>query len=106
MGIVIDDFDGDGKKDILIGGNKFDTEVETTPADASPGVFLKGRGDMTFKSIKSEASGFFIPYNVKDIRSITVKGEKAILVGANNDKLRIFTVRNGSAAGNKLAVNE
>ncbi|HMG90256.1 MAG TPA: VCBS repeat-containing protein [Chryseolinea sp.] len=106
MGIVVDDFDGDGKKDILIGGNKFDTEVETTPADASPGVFLKGAGDMTFKSIKSEASGFFIPYNVKDIHSIMIKGEKAILVGANNEKLRIFTLRNKNAAGTKLALNK
>ena len=106
MGIVIDDFDGDGKKDILIGGNKFDTEVETTPADASPGVFLKGLGDLSFKSIKSETSGFFIPYNVKDLHSITIKGEKAILVGANNDRLRIFTAKNRNAVGNKLALNK
>lgn len=106
MGIVVDDFDADGKKDILIGGNKFDTEVETTPADASPGVFLKGLGDLTFKSIKSEESGFFIPYNVKALHSITVKGEKAILVGANNDRLRVFSVKNRSAAGNKLALGK
>ena len=106
MGIVVDDFDGDGKKDILIGGNKFDTEVETTPADASPGVFLKGLGDLNFKSIKSEQSGFFIPYNVKDLHSITVNGEKAVLVGANNDRLRIFTAKTRSAAGNKLALNK
>jgi hypothetical protein len=80
--------------------------VETTPADASPGVFLKGLGDLTFKSIKSEQSGFFIPYNVKDLQSITVKGEKAVLVGANNDRLRIFTAKTRSAAGNKLALNK
>ena len=38
-GIIVKDFDGDGKKDILMAGNKFDVEVETTPADASPGYF-------------------------------------------------------------------
>ena len=43
-GILVNDFDGDGKKDILIAGNKFNVEVETTPADASVGLFLK-RGD-------------------------------------------------------------
>ena len=106
MGIVVDDFDGDGKKDIVIGGNKFDTEVETTPADASPGVFLKGLGDLSFKSIKSEESGFFIPYNVKDLHVITVKGEKVILVSANNDKLRTFTAKGKAPASNKLALNK
>jgi hypothetical protein len=106
MGIVVSDFDGDGIKDILLGGNKFDTEVETTPADASPGVFLKGQGNLNFKSIKSETSGFFIPFNVKDIRSIDVKGEKAILVGVNNDRLRIFITRSKPATGNKLALNK
>ena len=106
MGIVVDDFDGDGKKDIVIGGNKFDTEVETTPADASPGVFLKGLGDLSFKSIKSAESGFFIPYNVKDLHAITVKGEKVILVSANNDKLRTFTAKGKAPASNKLALNK
>ena len=67
-GIFVKDFDGDGKKDILIAGNKFDVEVETTPADASPGLFLKGLGnDGNFKSTKPSESGFFAPYNVKDI---------------------------------------
>ena len=72
-GIIVKDFDGDGKKDILIAGNKFDVEVETTPADASPGVFLKGLGDNNFKSYKPTESGFFVPYNVKDLKTIKMK---------------------------------
>ncbi len=89
-GIIINDFDGDGKKDILIAGNKFDVEVETTPADASPGVFLKGLGNNEFKSYKPGQSGFFVPYNVKDIQSVKTNSGHAILVSANNDKLRVF----------------
>jgi hypothetical protein len=89
-GILIDDFDGDGKKDILIAGNKFDIEVETTPADASPGVYLKGLGDGNYKSFKPLESGFFVPYNVKDLQMIKTKTGRAILVSSNNDKLRLF----------------
>ena len=89
--ILINDFDKDGKKDILISGNKFDVEVETTPADASPGLFLKGTGNMNFQSTKPLESGFFVPYNVKDMQLIKLKDKSAILVSSNDDSLRVFT---------------
>ncbi|MBV9987626.1 MAG: VCBS repeat-containing protein [Chitinophagaceae bacterium] len=89
-GLVVKDFDGDGKKDILVSGNKFDVEVETTPADAGVGVFLKGDGKMNFRSFKPAESGFFTPYNVKDIQAIKFGAGWAILVSANNDRLRVF----------------
>jgi enediyne biosynthesis protein E4 len=89
-GIIVKDFDNDGQKDILMAGNKFDVEVETTAADASPGVFLKGLGNLEFKSLKHFESGFSVPYNVKDIQLITVKGKPVILVSVNNERLRVF----------------
>ncbi|MEX2232575.1 MAG: VCBS repeat-containing protein [Cyclobacteriaceae bacterium] len=97
-GIIVKDFDQDGVKDILLAGNKFDVEVETTPADASPGLFLKGMGDLKFKSVKSYESGFFVPYNVKDIQPIRIKDDWAILVGINNDALRIFKTNHKTSA--------
>jgi len=90
-GIILFDFDKDGKKDILISGNKFDVEVETTPADASPGVFLKGLGNFGFRSFKPSESGFFTPFNVKDIQAIPMKNGMAVLVSSNNDRLRAFS---------------
>lgn len=92
-GIIVRDFDGDGHKDILIAGNKFDVEVETTAADASPGVFLKGMGNLEFKSIKHFESGFSVPFNVKDIQMVSIKGKPVILVGVNDEKVRVFSVR-------------
>jgi enediyne biosynthesis protein E4 len=92
-GLIVKDFDGDGKKDILLAGNKFDVEVETTPADASPGLFLKGLGGMNFKAHRPLESGFFAPYNVKDIQPVKLANGTGILVTANNDRLRIFSKR-------------
>lgn len=89
--IMVNDFDKDGKKDILIGGNKFDVEVETTPADASPGVFLKGMGNMNFHGTKPLESGFFIPFNVKDMQAVKMKNGWGILVSSNDDSLRVFS---------------
>jgi hypothetical protein len=89
-GILVNDFNGDGKKDILIAGNKFDIEVETTPADASPGLVLKGSSDGSFINTKPAESGFFVPFNVKDIKTIKMKTGIAVLVSSNNDSLRVF----------------
>ena len=93
-GIIINDFNKDGKNDILLAGNKFDVEVETTPADASPGLLLTGMGDLRFKSNKPLESGFFVPYNVKDIKAVRVKDQWAIIVSSNNDNLRVFLTGN------------
>ena len=105
MDIVVNDFDNDGVKDILLAGNKFDVEVETTPADASPGIFMKGMGGLDFKCLKPMESGFFVPYNVKDIHAMKVNNKWTILIGINNDKMRIFStdIKPSSLAGVALA---
>ncbi|HMJ67906.1 MAG TPA: VCBS repeat-containing protein [Cyclobacteriaceae bacterium] len=87
---VIRDMNGDGRKDIILGGNKFDVEVETTPADASPGLYLENQGGLNFKPVPASKSGFFIPFNVKDIQAVNVSGRTLILVSSNNDRLRIY----------------
>jgi hypothetical protein len=89
-GILVQDFDGDGITDLLLAGNKFDVEVETTAADASPGVFLKGKGGFSFTALKPLQSGFFVPYNVKDLKAVPMANGQAILVSSNNDSLRLF----------------
>ncbi|MFN3667627.1 MAG: hypothetical protein ACK4S0_15800, partial [Sediminibacterium sp.] len=89
-GIIAHDFDADGYTDILLSGNKFDVEVETTPADASPGLFLKGTGKLQFQPYGIEESGFFVPYNVKDMQLLKQGPGFAVLVSSNNDSLRTF----------------
>lgn len=101
--IIVEDFDKDGQKDILLSGNKFDVEVETTAADASPGVFLKGTGDLNFRSLKPFESGFFVPFNVKDMQLIKVNGERTVIVSVNNEGLRMFSADTVSAGGVALA---
>jgi hypothetical protein len=102
--IIVEDFDGDGVKDILLAGNKFDVEVETTPADASPGLFMKGLGGLNFKPMKSFESGFFVPYNVKDVQVIRSKDQLSVLVSVNNEALRVFTVSGSARTKKNLAM--
>lgn len=89
--IIARDFDNDGKKDLLVAGNKFDVEVETTPADASPGLYMKGNGDLTFTCFKPHESGFFAPYNVKAMQHLKGKNGWTIILGVNNESIRLFS---------------
>jgi hypothetical protein len=93
-GIIYDDFNKDGFSDILLAGNMFDAEVETSRADAGNGLLLLGKGKSKFEALNSRESGFFVPGNIKALESInTVKGH-LILVGENNALLKIFSVSN------------
>ncbi len=93
---VIDDFDGDGSKDVLLAGNLFDAEVETARADAGYGLMLLGDGKGNWKPLEKTESGFFVPYDVKSLDILKSKMGSAILVGSNNDLMRIFQLKSGS----------
>ena len=101
-GILVSDFNNDGKKDILIAGNKFDVEVETTPADASVGLLMEGDGKGNFISAKPIESGFFVPYNVKDIKLVNTKDAQVVLVSSNNDSLRVFENKKANLVASNL----
>ncbi|OUR97742.1 hypothetical protein A9Q86_15575 [Flavobacteriales bacterium 33_180_T64] len=94
--VVIADFTNDGKPDILVAGNKFNVEIETTRADASIGIFFKGNEAFNFEATGPTFSGIFLPYNVKDLQMIRLgkKGSthesKGVLVGINNKPLQLL----------------
>ena len=92
-GIVPGDFNRDGQIDLLLAGNKFEAEIETTRADASPGVLFLGGVNGSLEGLKPRESGFFAPYNVKTIQAIQLGEQKkmGILVGVNDGTLRLFS---------------
>jgi hypothetical protein len=89
---LIEDFDRDGKLDLLAAGNMFSVEVVTPRFDGGVGVFLKGDGKGTFHAVPAMESGFFAPGDVKSLCMITSGNEnrKLILVGNNNGILQVF----------------
>jgi len=86
--IVVNDYDKDGKLDILIGGNLYASEVETPRNDAGHGLFLKGNGKGEFKSVAAPESGFFVPGDVKNMAQIKVRDKTYLLVTKNNSFLQ------------------
>ncbi len=93
-GIIIEDLNKDGIKDVVIAGNKFEVEIETTRADASVGLVLLGTKTGTFQTLKYIDSGFFTPFNVKNIRKINISDDNmGILVAINNGELQFYGLK-------------
>ncbi len=92
------DFDKDGKMDLLVGGNRFDTEVETTPSDASPGFLLLNKGNFEFEAIYPRESGLYLSGNVKDIELIKTKDKLYILASENKGPLSFYEMNNDQSS--------
>jgi hypothetical protein len=88
-GIAVTDFDKDGKLDILMGGNFYQSKPEVGIYDASYGVFMKGDGKGNFKVERQDRSGIFSLGAVRDMKVLNVAKHKVVLIAKNNDKLQI-----------------
>jgi len=93
-GILPYDVDGDGNLDLIVAGNLYDTEPNTTPADAGNGLWLKGDGRGHFTPVPPVASGFLAPGDVTGLALIKTPAGKAVLVANHGDSLQAFTIRN------------
>jgi hypothetical protein len=89
-GILVVDYDGDGKQDIIIGGNFYQSKPEVGIYDASYGLLLKGDGKGNFISVKSSQSGFFLKGAVRDILLLKNKKSNLVIVARNNEPPKIF----------------
>ena len=89
--IIVQDFNGDGKTDILMLGNDHGSDVETGKMDASNGYLLLGQANGQFILADNDKIGLWAN---KDVRNCLVlpqsNGETMLLVGNNNDKLGAF----------------
>jgi hypothetical protein len=85
-GIEITDLDGDGHKDILLGGNLYRAKPEVGRYDASYGTYLRGDGAGNFSYVTAKESGIKIDGEVRDILSVKIKNGDLLLISRNNDK--------------------
>ena len=89
-GIIADDLDDDGIKDIWLGGNLYGIKPQIGRHDASRGVYLKGSVDKSYKYQAPSNTGIYVEGEVRDAQTINTPNGKVILVGRNNDKLKLF----------------
>ncbi len=90
--IAFYDFNKDGTDDILLGGNYYNREVETTRSDASVGQILINTGNGSFLALVNSVSGLKFYHDLRELRIVKGK-DKTFIIGANNDeKLQAFKI--------------
>ncbi|MEP7229995.1 MAG: VCBS repeat-containing protein [Ginsengibacter sp.] len=93
-GMLAEDFDGDGKLDLLINGNDFGTEVSVGRYDACNGILLKGNGDWGFTPQSISQSGWFIPGNGKAlVKFKNPSGKVLIAASQNKGPLKVYKLQ-------------
>lgn len=87
--VLVRDVDGDGKQDILMGGNFYQSKPEAGIYDASYGCLLKGNGKGGFTAMAPQKSGLHLKGALRDVTTIQVKGKQVLLWTKNNEKIQV-----------------
>ncbi|MFC5410970.1 VCBS repeat-containing protein [Larkinella bovis] len=84
--LTVVDYDRDGKKDLLVGGNVNRARLRFGKSDANYGILLKGNGNGQFAYVPQRQSGFQLK---GDVRSMLPVGN-TVLFGINQVGIKAY----------------
>jgi hypothetical protein len=90
--VVCTDINGDGKPDLVLGGNDYEASVMTGRYDASYGLLLEGDGKGGWAVVPPASSGLLLDGDVRDLKLITVGGQRVLLAAINDSKMRAIKI--------------
>lgn len=88
----IGDYNGDGKTDILLGGNLFNVKPEVGRYDASYGSFLAGDGKGGFTNIPPKVTGLHLDGEIRDIMRVSTPRGDILVISRSNEPIQVFKV--------------
>jgi hypothetical protein len=88
--VLVNDFNGDGRPDLLVAGNDYNVTPALGRYDASYGLLLTGTGDGGFAAVDMTQSGLRIDGQVRHMAWLKDAGERLIVVARNNDSLAVL----------------
>lgn len=91
--IAVNDMDGDGKPDIVLGGNARQTRVRMGKNDASLLQVFSNKGSLKFSYLPQHKSGFYVAGDVRSLAVLQAKGAHYLLGAINNATLVSYRLR-------------
>ena len=88
--IISADLNGDTYPDLILAGNRYDWEVETSRNDAGIGLVLLSDKGQAFKPLSMAESGFLANGEVQSLAILKTSTNSQLLVGQNRDSLLIY----------------
>jgi enediyne biosynthesis protein E4 len=92
-GIAVEDLDGNGTKDLVLGGNLYAVKPEIGRYDALHGLVLLGKGDGDFVATSPLASGLSLRGEVRSLTFLKRKSDKILAVVRNNDTMAFYSIQ-------------
>lgn len=90
--ITVEDINGDGKPEIIAGGNRFNMLPQFCRLDASFGQVLISDAAKNWRLLSSQESGLMITGQIRDIIQLNSGKTKRLLFLINDEKPRIYKV--------------
>ncbi len=91
FGMVAEDFNNDGKKDLLLAGNETWTRIKFGRYRANHGVLLQADGKGNFTYVPQTKSGLQLNQNVKVLLPIKTGNKKTFIAGINDGNALFIT---------------
>ncbi len=85
FGILPKDWNKDGHLDLLLAGNYYEREVETTRSDAGTGLLLTGDGKGNFHPVSAHKTGLLAYFDVRELLTVNNDRNKPIVFIMNNN---------------------
>ncbi len=84
------DLNQDGFEDVIVGGNIYNTEVETPRLDSFSGIVMMSNHTNGYNIISTDKTGLKINGNIKDLQLVKTKNNTILFATENNGPLQSF----------------
>jgi hypothetical protein len=92
------DFDGDGRLDVLLAGNRDGLKPDLGRQVSSTGVFLRGDGRGGFWAVPGAQSGLRVPGETRRLVRVETPGGPLVVAVKNDDAPQIFSLTPAAVA--------
>lgn len=87
MAFAVDDFDGNGKDEVLLGGNYFGVKPYHGRFDSFPGALLKNEEEVILGNVLGLD---FSKKSIRHLKTLTFNNQKYLLTVFNNDRAQVY----------------